>query len=269
MIGKVSAVGSGVPASGLERWLLIARLLASYDTRGLSLSEMAARTKLPMTTVHRLVGEMVRLRLATRLPCRKRYVLGEMTFELGLAASNLYDLRSGSMRLLQMLSETTGMPAYFFGRSGTESVCLGFHEPRQHDSTVTLKLGGRRPLGIGAAGLAILAKLSDPEIARVLECHGDDWGKYGGMTADRVGELVNETRRLGYAASGGCIHRNTAAVGLAIMDPQMRIRGAVSVSSTVARLRRAESNQLAALLRNAVEACGLVQLLNRAELDVL
>lgn len=260
---------SDVPASGLERWLLISRLLASYDTRGLSVSEMSTRTKLPMTTVHRLVGEMVRLRLATRLPCRKRYVLGAMTFELGLAASNLYDLRSGSMRLLQTLSEATGMPAYFFGRSGTESVCLGFHEPRQHDSTVTLKLGGRRPLGIGAAGLAILAKLSDPEIVRVLECHSDDWGKYGGMTANRVSDLVTETRRLGYAASGGCIHRNTAAVGLAIMDPQMRIRGAVSVSSTVARLRRAESNQLAGLLRNAVEASGLVQLLNRDELDVL
>jgi DNA-binding IclR family transcriptional regulator len=269
MTGKISTAQPDAPSSGLERWLLISRLLASYDTRGLSVSEMASRTKLPMTTVHRLVGEMVRLRLATRLACRKRYVLGAMTFELGLAASNLYDLRNGAMRLLQTLSESTGMPAYFFGRSGTESVCLGFQEPRQHDSTVTLKLGGRRPLGIGAAGLAILAKLSDLEVDRVLECHRDDWGKYGGMTANRVCELVAETRRLGYAASGGCIHHNTAAVGVAIMDPQMRIRGAVSVSSTVARLRRAESNQLAGLINNTLKASGLVQLLSHAELDVL
>lgn len=248
--------------SSLERMFFVARLLASYDHRGLTVSELCSRTELPMTTVHRLLGEMAKLRLVSRLEEQNRYVLGPAMFELGLAAAARHDLQDATQDLLSKLSRTTGMPAYFFGRSEMESVCLGFVEPHAHGSAITLKLGGRRPLGVGAAGLAILASLDDRAVQCAVARCSNELGKYGGLTATRLFELVAETRGLGYAASGGCINNNTAAVGVAVFDAMQRVRGAVSLSSTVARLRKAEVRQLAGCIQAALRSSALVIRLN-------
>ncbi len=238
-------------ASLLERGIQVATLVAAYNMQGITHSDVARQLGLPHATTHRLLRQLMELRMLSKADGTKRFVLGALAYELGLAASTRVALRPKLQVGLERLKKVSGLPVYLFGRSGMESVCLYFTEPCRNDAPITLKTGGRRPLGVGAGGLAILAALSDVEVNEVLLANRRHFGKFGGLTVDRLHELIAETRGLGYSASGGCLNRNTAAVGMTLHGSYGNPIGAVSISSTVHRLRVAEREHLAKLLREA------------------
>jgi DNA-binding IclR family transcriptional regulator len=237
----------------MERVVRLSKLFAAYDSRGMTLSDVARSLSLPVTTAHRLLREMTDLGLVARIEHHRRFVLGPVIYEFGLAASARHDVRRVAGPLLDVLVAVTDLPAYLFGISGTESVCLERVEPAAKGTKAGLKVGGRRPLGVGASGLALLSALGDEQVEASLAAHAADFGKFGGLTVARVRELVAQTRQLGYAASGGCLDNNTAAVGLAILDDQQQPVLAISLSSTVARLRKAERERLVATIKETLQ----------------
>lgn len=151
--------------------------------------------------------------------------------------------------LLRRLAEATGYAAYLFVRSGIEAVCHDHTHAQRLDPPLSVTVGGRRPLGVGAAGLALLAAQDDARVEASLAAHAGVLGRYGGLDVASLRTLIAQTRALGYARSGGCLNTNTAAVGHAVRDPGGCAFAAVSLSTTVARLTQREAARLASLLR--------------------
>jgi DNA-binding IclR family transcriptional regulator len=60
----------------LDRALKILGVLSLYDSSGLPLADIARRVEVPHPTVYRLLQDLVRSRLVTRLPHGRRYALG-------------------------------------------------------------------------------------------------------------------------------------------------------------------------------------------------
>ena len=76
----------------VERSLQLVRLLATEGRRGLALTDLARMTDLSHPTVHRLLQQLVSERLASQMDQSRRYALGPLAYELGIAAAPRFDI---------------------------------------------------------------------------------------------------------------------------------------------------------------------------------
>ena len=124
------------------------------DDHELSLAELVRRTRLPKSTVHRMLGELVSLRLLERVGTG--YRLGSRLFELGMRAGVERGLMEVAIPFMEDLYERTHETVHLGVREGTEVVYvakIGGHRQAAAPSRV----GGRMPLHCTAIGKALLA----------------------------------------------------------------------------------------------------------------
>lgn len=154
------------------------RLLATAGRYGLALTQLSEAAKLPHSTAHRLLRRLIAGRMVVQRESNKRYVLGPLAFEPGLAATQIYDLREPCRPILMRLPGEIGDTVYLTVRSGNESVCEDRYEGPSTIRVITLEVDSRRPLGLGAGGLAILSAMPEEErehaIASIAQRHSDD-----------------------------------------------------------------------------------------------
>ena len=144
-------------AGSLKRGVRLLRLLATAGAGGSALTELAAQAGLPHPSAHRVLKQLQAERLVEHHPDTRRYRLGPLAFELGLAASTQFDMRDLCEAAMQRLASVSADTVYLVGRSGFDAVCLHRVEGAFPIRTLVLEVGSRRPLGVGAGGLAVLA----------------------------------------------------------------------------------------------------------------
>lgn len=140
-------------------------LAFSVECTTLGFAELQARTGLPKSTLHRLLTDLVGVRLLERVD--RKYRLSRLVFELGMRASVERTLLEVAMPFLEDLSEHTQETVHLGVLDGEEVVYvakLGGHRQVTAPSTI----GGRMPLHATAVGKALLASSSDEVIDRVL-----------------------------------------------------------------------------------------------------
>jgi DNA-binding IclR family transcriptional regulator len=126
----------------------------TVDDHVVALAELVDRTGLHKATVHRLCGELVRLRLLDR--AFDGYQLSGGLFELGMRASAERSLLELAMPFLQDLYERTHEIVHLGVRGGHEVVYIakiGGHRQARSPSRV----GGRMPMHCTAIGKVLLA----------------------------------------------------------------------------------------------------------------
>ncbi|TFZ04499.1 IclR family transcriptional regulator [Ramlibacter rhizophilus] len=237
---------SAIEAGSLRRGVVLLKLLATAGSRGLSLTELAAATALPHPSVHRVLKQLVAERLVEQEPDAHRYRLGPLTFELGLAGSIMFDIRDLCEPAMQGLAQGTGDTIYLVARSGFDAVCVHRTEGSFPIRTLVLEVGSRRPLGVGAGGLAILAMMKDEERAEVIERVAPKLRSFGGLTAAVLAQACRKTRSLGASVIQDTVNLGVSAVGRAFRDALGQPVGALSVAAmsqrmTATRIRRISS----------------------------
>ena len=110
----------------------------------------------------------------------------------------------------------------------------------------TTNVGERRLLGIGAGGLALMAALSDDEIARVLERHAAEYAQ-AGFTPARIAQAVRQTRKAGYADITDTITTGVSGVGRTFAASANTL-AAISFGAITPRLPAARKKEMAQLL---------------------
>jgi len=237
-------------AGTIERALRLVRLLATGGTRGVALTDAARRTGLPHGTVHRLLRRLIAERLVRQIEGTRRYALGPLAFELGLAASTQFDIRSHCRPTLGRLAEHVDDTVYLTTRSGLEAVCADRFEGRAPIRVLELEVGSRRPLGLGAGGLAILAAFDPEESDELIErlMRGPEFAPGGRAT---LVAAVLETRSRGYALVHDRVTRGVTAVGVPVRNSLRVPVAAISVAAIHERMSTAKVRQLATLLRIA------------------
>ena len=230
--------------------MLLIRLLAREGARGLALTDLAAATGIPHGTVHRVLRKLIAQRMVQQLSATRRYTLGVLAFELGLAAAAQFDMRPACRATLTALAEAVDDTVYLIGRSGYEAVCLDRFEGRSPIRVLEIEVGSRRPLGLGAGGLAILAAIPDEEIGDVFRHIALDPGFVPNRTED-VRKSVLDARRLGYSVVHDRVTRGVSAVGASITNSLGRPLAAVTVAAIHERMKPARIKTLAISLREA------------------
>ncbi|QYJ03560.1 IclR family transcriptional regulator [Nocardioides panacisoli] len=138
-------------------------LLAAFDEdhRRLGLTELARRADLPLSTVHRLVGELVDFGALVRTPVGD-YVLGRRMWDLGLLAPVQTGLREAASPHLHDLFAATGATVHLAVRDGLEVLYVD----RLRGSTsvpIVSTIGSRLPLHTTGVGKVLLAH-APPEV---------------------------------------------------------------------------------------------------------
>lgn len=243
-------------AGSLKRGVHILKILATTGARGLALTEVAARAGLPHPTVHRVLKQLLDERLVARNDEQKRYRLGPLAFELGIAGTSLYDMRDLCAAQMEALSAETGDTSYLVVRSGFDAVCMHRHEGSFPIRALILDVGGRRPLGVGAAGLALLAAVETEERTHIIERVAPKLSSFGGMTAADLERACISARKDGVAVVQDTLSLGVSAVGCAFFDAIGQPVGALSIVALSHRMTRERMRRIAELLK---DACSQVQ----------
>lgn len=152
----------------IQRAALLLREIAAHNRLGLRLVDLAIRSKLERPTVHRILKSLVAENMVTQNPENRRYFLGQALFEFGLAAAQQFSLRDLCQASLNRIAEKTGDTVFLTLRNGNEAVCIDRKDGAYPIKVFTLNIGDRRPLGVGAGGLAVLAALPPQQIQEIV-----------------------------------------------------------------------------------------------------
>ncbi len=239
-------------AGSLKRGVQLLKILATAGSRGLSLTEIAVRAELPHPSVHRVLQQLSDERLVDRHAELKRYRLGPLAFELGVAGSTMYDIRDLCEPAMQVLAQATEDTVYLVIRSGFDAVCMHRIEGSFPIRTLVLEVGSRRPLGVGAGGLAILAAIGPQEQEEVIERVAPQLGAFGHLTADGAREACAAARARGAAVIEGTINLGVTAVGHPFRGAMGQAVGALSVAALSQRMA---NQRIQVISRQLQEAC--------------
>lgn len=244
----------------IERVVNLLRVVASRGRGGMRLGDVTKATGLPNSTCFRMLRRLEHEGMVERHPLTRKYALGPLIYELGLLARPRFQLAELCEETLASLAERTQDTVYLSERRGLEAVCSARALGEYPVKALTLDVGIRRPLGIGAGGLAILCALPPSEADEIIDAHDTRYPKLSTLTVDRVRAAVTEGRERGYTFLDAAVYPGTAAVGVAI--PSRVPTAAISVAAVSSRLDAGRRQVVAAELQRHAQLLG--RLLDRS-----
>lgn len=225
----------------LDRTLAVLRAVAAAGPHGARLAEVSAASGLSRSTAHRFLGALAQAGLLESDGAV--FHLGLALCSLGAAAANRYELRDLALPAMQRLAARTGDTVYLSLRDGAAAVCVERIEGAFPIRTLTLDVGDRRPLGVGAGSLALLAFRPDAEVEATLAALGPALAAYPAFDAAVLRDLVAETRWQGHAFNDQRVVEGMSAVGVPLVGADGAAVAALSVAAISSRLagdRRAD-----------------------------
>jgi DNA-binding IclR family transcriptional regulator len=235
----------------ITRAIRALKILASQSYEGVRLVDLATEMQLARPTAHRLLRALMSEGMLVQDPHSRRYTLGPLVFELGLASAHQFNLHVLCAPILEQLAEQTGDTAFLFVRSGNDAVCLSRVQGKYPIQTPSVPVGSRQPLGVSAGGLALLSSLSAPEVDTIVYAIDPRLSVYGDLDAEEVHRLCAQTQRTGYAWISNRAVPGVSAVGLAVKSHNGTPVAAVAVSATLARMTELRVREILPWLQQA------------------
>lgn len=239
----------------IDRAATVLRVLSDGDSGGLRLSDVAEATELGKSTTLRLLGALGEVGYVEYDDNAKRYRLGYGLFALGLSARRFHVLDQ-ARTALDRLAKTTGDTVFLSVRDSDQALCADRRTGPYPIRSLTLSIGDRRPLGVGAGSLALLAFEPDEEIDRVLATSATERASFERFGNAALREMITATRRDGYSFNDGQIVNAMNAVGVPVLDPSGRVIAALSIAAIRERMEEPRRAELVALLQAESRALG-------------
>ncbi|MFN7026089.1 MAG: IclR family transcriptional regulator [Pseudorhizobium sp.] len=246
-------VASASGARAVERALGLLSVVGKGAQLGASLADVVRHSGLNKPTARRLLLALMGARLVEQDPTTRKYFLGPELYVLGMLASGRHGLLEMAADSLQRLSMVSKDSSFVSMRRGDYAVCLHRQEGTHPVRTHALLAGDQNPLGVGAGSLAMLAALPDEEIASIMLRNEEVIAaQYPGYTCDILQRDVQQTRARGYAVNPGRVIASSWGIARAILLPDGRLAGALSIAAIDSRMTEARQLELAALLTEEV-----------------
>lgn len=201
-------------SGSLDKALTLLRHLAASE-RGLRLTELAAVAGQPAPSVHRLLKTLEGQGFVARGPARE-WRLGPSLASMTEASRRHFALQELAEPALARLTGETEMTSYLSVVSGRDSLCLMRVDGTGEVRTLTMDAGMRRPLGIGAGSMALLAEMEEgaarETVAAIAAERSGNTGSYdpAGIMAQR-----RVAQRQGYAEHQGILIPGICGLGMA------------------------------------------------------
>lgn len=226
----------------VERAVEVLNILAGHPS-GLSLTDLARTSGVPMTTLHRLLGVLRTASLVAET-ASGLYVVGSGAVVLGRAFLDGLDLREVARpemsRLVAQTSETCHLGIL-------ASVHIVYIEKidSPHPVRMYSRVGGTNPAVTTAIGRAILAHSPASVVDEVVDGSRRLFGD--GVRAEDVHAVLDQVRRDGYSTDLQDNELGICCVGAPVLDHSGRVVAGISLSTPATRFDRerlAETGQM-------------------------
>lgn len=244
------------PSAGtqsIERAAHLLRIIASRNSAGLRLVDISKQARLERPTAHRILKCLIAEGLVRQNPETRHYFLGHLIFELGLAATSSFNLRDICHPSLVRLAAKSGDTIFLAIRSGADSVCIDRVEGSFPIKTLTLEVGTRRPLGVGAGGLALLMKLPDRTQKEIISANALRLAEYNNLTVPALMRLLQRCQELGFARNDAQVTPGATSVGLPIRSRSGEPILAISIGAVSSRMTEERQKELVSMIRTEIK----------------
>lgn len=237
--------GRGPTVQSLSRAFRLLEVLA--DAGGVaSLSELSAKSGLPLSTIHRLFQTLLVLGYV-RQGSTRTYALGPRLARLADGARGLIGRWAAPYlrELVERLGESTNVAVL-----DADEVLYVAHEPGRHSMRMFTGVGRRAGLQCTAVGKAMLADLPENDTIALVRRSG--MPAYTVNTITALPEMLAELRKVrhqGYALDDGEQEDGVRCVAMTV--PSGKIRAAISISAPFGRMDDVMLREAVPLLRSA------------------
>ncbi len=248
MAGRSGAPGISVTSRALA-------ILDAFDaaTPRLSLSEIAERSALPLTTAHRLLGELTAWGGLHRRG-DGRYEIGRKLWDLGLLAPVQLELRQVAAPFLQDLHTTIRDTVHLAVREGLQALYVERLSGRESVPIVS-QVGSRLPLHATGVGKVLLAAAPNDVVEQALRSLTRQT-RHTLVDPGRVRRELAEVRRRRYARTSEEMSPGAASLAVPV---QVETRGGPAVVAAlgiVVRPQRRDLPRLVPVLEVAARGIG-------------
>ncbi|MCZ2497733.1 helix-turn-helix domain-containing protein [Xylophilus sp. Kf1] len=237
----------------LQRGLAVLDAVMQRRLEGVRVSALCRACGLQRATVYRLLATLVAGGYVARRD-RWFYGPGARVGTAWLAPPAADDMAARLQPVLARVAAACGEPAFAVVREAGLSHCVARQIGTHPMQMLVVDVGRRQPLGVGAAGLALLAALPPAESADVVAANARALPRYGGMTPERMAILVTATRERGWSVVGNHVIAGTLGVGLAVRAADGRPVAAISVAAPEDRMPRQRQQLIVRQMRAALDA---------------
>lgn len=239
-------------AQGTVRIAALLRIVAAHNAAGMRLQEIARLAGLEQSTAHRIVSALHSVGFLSRDPGSRRYHLGPLLFELFTTAFPHFNIREVCLPAMKRLAEGLGDTVYLSVRSGFDGICIERTEGSYPIRTCTVEVGVRRPLGVGAGNLALLAATGDIEANTIIEQCASRYPEFG-MTEAGLREKLEMVREQGFIYQDAVTSSAVKATALPIKGRTGHPFGALSMTAIADRMPEERVKVILEEMRREIE----------------
>ena len=239
-------------AQSVERAVAVVDFVATRANDGCKLADVVAGTGLGRATAYRFLKDLEYLGLLDHDENSGRFFPGVRLVAWGTAGANRFGLAERARPAMRRLAERTSDTIYLVLRSGDEAMCIAREEGSFPIKTLTLKIGDRRPLGVGAGPMAILMVLPDDQIQSILASSASALLQHG-LELSVLCEMLADSRRCGFALNQGRMMPDMTGIGVPVLSGDGQPIAALSAAAITSRMEPRRRENIAVWLKEEAE----------------
>ena len=215
------------PSVASRMFAVIDAFTTPTPAQSLTLTVIAERAGLPLSTTHRLVAEWITWGGITKL-ANGRYTLGLKLWELGVQAPTARNLRTIALPYLEDLYEVAHQHVHLAILDGGDALYL--EKLSGHGAVpVISRVGARLPLHATGVGLVLLAHSSPEFLEDYLSRPLAQLLPATVTSSDQLRKRLAEIRSIGVARMREEMTAGSSSVAAPVLDRTGRVVAAVSI----------------------------------------
>ena len=222
------------PTNSVQKACRILRTL-STPNKG-RLTEIATATCINKATALRILEILAQEGYVRRDGATKTWSLGEEAYVIAASLTRPDDVRGQFRAPLVRLAAKTGDSVLLSIRSGMDAVCVDREVGEFPIRASYLDVGSRRPLGVGAGSLALLAWASDTEIAAILPLIRPRLARYPKLSIRLIEQEIERSRKRGFTVVLDLLVDRMGAVGVPVLGANGEPIAALSIAALSDRI---------------------------------
>jgi DNA-binding IclR family transcriptional regulator len=237
----------------IRRAVSMLKIIASAGYPGITMGQISKAMALSRSTTHRILKCLISEGMVEQAADEFRYLVGPLTYELSLSVVRDFHMASNWNHVADAVARLADHTTYVLARSGTDAVCVHKVDGRGRFRVIPVELGQRRPLGVGAGAMALLATFEVAEIERIVGLIAPSLAAFKNLTARTVIQDAVEARERGYAISRGRVFDEVIGLGFAL--PQSGPSAlALSIAAPASTITESQLPAVAALIKAEIAA---------------
>ena len=234
----------------VDRAVAILTWVGNSGEKGMRLVDLQRALGLTRPTVHRILSSLIEHGLVACDERTRTYRLGWEAAVLGWsAAPGGYDLREVAQESMERLARETGVTVVLCACSRHDLVCIDRKTGDYPIKVFTVEIGIRRPLGVGAGSIAVLASMPEDQAMAALDAVKDRLKAYSDKLRRGIVPAMRAARKAGYAVSDGFVLPNVRAAGVALRDQRGVAIGSLGIAAIADYATDLRLAEFAALLK--------------------